>query len=850
MAFKVEPIGDLFSVRSRYKEFFLTTHGSLIGAMELGGIDPDGLLPDDHTDLAKIKRSMLGHLDRSISILEVYVHYDGAKVALKRRSHPISDLLSQERSAALNGKNLSGSALFHFIEVKPRVSLNRLSLLGLVENGYKALFDPNARRVLLNYFTDTGCVYVDREEIERQRVRLREALNDLSQKWTGVMSARPLGLNETWARMRFLATLDPRYLTDGVQEIVPSDDLDLCLPSGDARPVQAGLHNALRINGTENRYFRVAAINRFGQKPKIGFWGTGAKPPIGLGGNYLIATRWSPMSEFQVERAFGKKKKDLDRQKIDYVSMMTGEESRKTVSKAIKEKLDELEDAEALDEIWGRCHTYVGAFDTDYERLINSCVELDRGVTMQGGSLVWEEVDAAGAFAALQPGGEHQSIRDITTNCTVFSATSLIYKSATGQPVVEDLGGEEPVYVLETSTNEVFYYSDFVAGRSFTLAVGPTGSGKTFFKNTLTSHRLKYGGITHSIDVDPGTEPLAQLFGDDAGVFRVGGAGETGFNPFVTYEGEQDELGFATHMTRLLRIFMEANDEESLRRLEPNEQLEIDKSIKKILKLPKQYWRLSALVASMPEDLRRKFSRWVFGKQAAEKGLYAPLFDAVEDGIGALDKKLCVFNVQAIRSDPVAMRAAFAEIFYRTTKVFENPAYRDVPKHLDMDEAKQGLSIPYIRDFVVSKTETWRKWFAGITMWTQSPAHYLSLGEQWDSVRTAASSFIFLADQRMNEQLYKEAFKLTDGQCDAIRSLTPRREAFIVQPETGVSKKVILDVEDVQTMVNTSHPKEATLRDKMITQYGPLEGMRRAAAIVNQQKQEKNSQILRAEGMD
>ncbi len=59
-------------------------------------------------------------------------------------------------------------------------------------------------------------------------------------------------------------------------------------------------------------------------------------------------------------------------------------------------------------------------------------------------------------------------------------ALSLINKSSTGFPEIENFGGEEAVYVFETKTGEPFYFNPFIDERAIVLGVGPTRSGNHF----------------------------------------------------------------------------------------------------------------------------------------------------------------------------------------------------------------------------------------------------------------------------------------------------------------------------------------------------------------------------------
>ena len=78
-----ESISNAFTARRRWGEFFLTSQGSLIGAIGLNGRDPDGLLSPDHLVLAQITRTIYANLNRSITVSQYYAHFEGAAIRLR-----------------------------------------------------------------------------------------------------------------------------------------------------------------------------------------------------------------------------------------------------------------------------------------------------------------------------------------------------------------------------------------------------------------------------------------------------------------------------------------------------------------------------------------------------------------------------------------------------------------------------------------------------------------------------------------------------------------------------------------------------------------------------------------------
>lgn len=414
----------------------------------------------------------------------------------------------------------------------------------------------------------------------------------------------------------------------------------------------------------------------------------------------------------------------------------------------------------------------------------------------------------------MLPGFPKRCFRSTEFNATQAAACSLAFKSSEG---VRQWGPkkEEALYILESEDGSPFHYTPFIGDKCLVLGVGPTRSGKTFMKNVLAGHFMKYGGLYHAIDVDPGSEPLARFFKEDGGIFRLDG--RRGFNPFVAATGKDDPQ-FSFHMMAQLRLMQKLNDSERLQELEPYEQEQLDRALRAVLSLPADMGHaknLSGLFEHATE-LKPKFSRWLKG------GMYGDLFDNVEDGVGTLDKKVAVYNLASVKDTPALASLAMNEVFFRVTRLFESPGYRTIPKFLEMDEAQYVLSIPGAAERAVAKARTWFKHGGGMGFWTQSPEHYMAIPE-WATLRASATTFVFMPDQELDAGMYKEAFHLTDGECEAIANLTPRKQAYIVQREAGISKVVNLNVAPEEYVIATSRPDEAVIVNQMLEQYPDID---------------------------
>ncbi|NND65209.1 MAG: hypothetical protein HKM24_04500, partial [Gammaproteobacteria bacterium] len=804
---KLGPITDLHNEFGVFDNFVVTKSGSLIGAIELMGRDPDGLLPDDYKGLTLIARNIFQQCDESITVTQYYSHFDNAVIRLRPREHPISDLLSKRRQNFLNERGLTSSNIVHYFEVPPRHALAKLGMLDLARHLAMAPFQQTSREALKRHLTDSGAILILREELQRQAQLLRRTLDEVSQKWASVGDARPLSLQELWAHMRFVANLDPELLTEALEESVPAEGWDLCLSDGDREHLSVNSMDVMKLSHDDVRYSRMCSVTQFGgRKVTAGMWAASPDAPARQARNFILMMRFRPLSKIERTMMFRSKEHELKRQSFRLADALQGinrseSEKRATMKPAIAERLKELGEAELVEDRWGYAHGLILTFDKDPARLRDTSNALKTSANKSGFHLCWEGAALAKAWRSFMPGGGAHSIRDVPFTTTQLSATSLIFRSSTGQERVADLDDEEAQYIFVSEDGTPFHFSPFVGGRAIVFGVGPTRSGKSFAKNTLATHFMKYGGMLRGLDIDPGMEPVAQVFGDDGQVFRLEDDRKQGLNPFASATGPEDQR-FIQHLKGLVLGMLATNDNATLRTLDAHEQRMLDEAIVATLKLPKELQRMQAVSRHCPRELQDKLGRWIEG------GMYGHVFDQATDSIGSLTTPLAVFNLATVKDDPVVLPLVMADIFYRVTRAFEDPKLRLTPKYFDIDEAHALLSIPYIAKYIVRSVRTWAKFRAGIGLWTQSPTEFLRL-EDWSALRSSASTFFFMADPNMDEDMYKEAFNISSGECDAVRKLIPRREAYIVQRELDISKKVILEVEPEQRVISTSQPRES-----------------------------------------
>ncbi len=818
-----------------HNNYILTYSGSLLGALELGGVDPDGKSEDDKGALTIVLRNLFNILPDNVILSQYYVHFDDQSVNLRERAHPVSKQVRVYRQRYLNEQQLSASRCILFVEITQR-NESPNSAANLMKHIFASVNSTDSRTYLKRMLLYGEALGASRSSIAKLSNNLSTLLNDIIAYCSGLFDVRQLNLDESYRFLKFFSTCDPAYLDTHVQ---CPDNLDSDLLDGQLLPVTIQGIELLKIINTLNTYVRVLSVKQYDLAQfRPGVFSSGVNAPIRCHGNYVLCTRYKALSAFQQSWLFLGREKELERETLSFADFVKGTDSNaekelQIFKPSLVRKFQELDEAAALTDKWGlvSCHALI--FNKNVNVLERDIESLKSSIQQAGLSILWETVAAIDVFFDLQPASEHQSrfLRDIPLNTSQYATLSLVYRSSQGLAQVEDINNEEAQYIFTSSDNSPFHYSAFTGGRGMTVGVGPIRSGKSFLRVALGMHWMKYGGLYRAIDIDPGSEPIAEAFGAEGGVFRIDNDKQQGFNLFTQAESE-DDTGFVNHLLNLIMMMIESNSSAEMRTLSLQEQVAIDKAITNVLKMPRELQSLMTMTQHCPKSVMQKLSRFI------GTGHYASLFDSSADAIGKFDNLVGVFNLAGIKEDETAKKLVMSEISYRIFRLFENPAYRTVPKWLDLDEVHHLLENSYItNDLIVKRIRTWGKWLGGLGMWTQSGVELDKIPD-WAAIRSATSSFIFTADPTIDKDAYKAIFNLRDGEIEAIKTLIPKREVYIVQPDLNISKRCTLDVEPEQYVLSTSKPVEARLRQMNVERYGFDEGIKKTCQQLNKDNDE------------
>lgn len=839
----IGPITDMFTEFHRVGNYCLTKHSTLLGAVELDGVDPDGLNENDFLAMAAISRAIYNSLPESVkSITQYYIHMDNARISLKDRDRPKSHYLSKRREQFLAKKRLSASRIVHFFEIKPNENLTKLSPLDFIKHLVLAAKIETSRDVIKRYLSSQQHIVIYEKELKRQKEEVDEILSEVQARWDTVSGCKRLNAAQIWSYLKFLANMESDELHDALEDKIPDEQWDAQLANGDIEPVRVDNTDLLKFYGIENNYARILSVTRFAQEDEHiepGLWSCKKYSPARQSGNYAVMCRYLPLSKRQQKKMFKEKKDALQRKSLSITDILRGEqenltkkEKRQQMKTAIREKLEAIEEAEGMEERWGTAQSAIVVFGKSVKKINRTVKAMRKSLRISGVNTVVETIDLPYCYRSILPGGSAHSLRNIDVNSSQFGALSLVNRPHEGQITVEDLNGEEAQYILYSADGTPFHYSPYVGGLSIILGIGPSRSGKTFLKNSFASHFVKYGGVYRGLDIDAGSEPFALFFGEDGAIFRIDTDVSKGFNLFQSATGPNDHL-FYNHAREMIMQMIRSNDEEDLKRLNSGDQQEIDDAIREVItRLPANLKCLSALAGLCSSSVKNKLVRW------CGEGPFAALFDQVNDAIGPIDKQVAIFNLEGIKNNKLLLPMAMSEIFFRVTRMFEDKNLIGVPKFLEVDEAHALLKFDYMCEYIINSARTWGKWQGGVGLWSQAANEFEKI-KDWDVLKGQVTTFIFTADTKFENDKYRKLFDLTEGECEAIKRLRPKREAFIIQRELGISKSFIIEVEPEQYVINTSKPSERVLRERMIQKYGFEQGLQETIKALNLNQQER-----------
>ena len=429
--------------------------------------------------------------------------------------------------------------------------------------------------------------------------------------------------------------------------------------------------------------------------------------------------------------------------------------------------------------------------------------------TEADGALFKETYNQLNVLFACIPGNYRQNLRRMALLNTNYADLSFLFTILPGQQVNAHLGTEY-LAVLETDNGTPYFLNLHHGEVAHTLILGRTGSGKSFLMNFLVMSAQKYTPQTYIFDIGGSFESLTRTFG---GAYLNAGRESRDFsiNPF-SLEATKENLQF---LFSLFRVLIEGNDRRY--RLEHQEERKLWNAVERMFQVPVEQRTLSTF-ASLVGELKDRLHKWTAA------GQYGFLFDNQEDTLSF--SSFQTFNFAGWSDTPEVLEPLLFYVLHRAGNAIKDPSQLGTFKAFLIDEAWHFIKNETIREYVVEAMKTWRKHNAAMILATQSVAELEKSGILPVVVEQLATT-IFLANPKMNREVYAAAFHLNDTELDLIASLVPPGEMLIRKEK--LSKKVRLNVDAASYWIATNNASDNQLKAKYLAQYGVAEGIRRLA---------------------
>lgn len=780
--------------------FVLTRDGSLCAFVVHSGRDPDGMSSDDFLNTTLIAQTALAALPPAVRVQNYFWHMRDRTPPPRERGEPVCDGIERARAAHLAQKMLYRTRVLHVITLPTAALAGKTDLITLITSLMMAPFEAEARARIARAVS-FDCTYRYFAATLDASVRgLGDAVDAYRRRWSLYAETELLEPRAAWSWVRALATLSSQPFEQAAP--APSDHWYASALHGEAYVCQVDASEYLKVE-TPARFARSASLVRFHGAVQPGFWARANPAAMTVPGDFVLATNVRHLSALQKALAFTQAKHELDRARFDLAAALANRkpDERDPKREIYGELAKELARAEALPDTWARAHVMAFAIGDTAEAARTTALALDTAFVQANTTPVWEVPGLFDAYRALQPGAAAFAPRELMLTGTQVAAINLHYRHSQGVDVVTDLGGEEPQIYLETMDGQPFGFSPFLGEKATIIGVGATRSGKTFFKNVTAAHFGKYAGMYVALDFDHGSEPVARLFGRDAGVFRH----DAGLNPFRAIGGNLS--AFKAHLTSLVLAILRSNDDPGMRSLAEGEQVLIDHAVDATLALPRELQTLSHFATHLPGRTRTKLARWL----SVDQGRYGEYLDRADDSIGLLSRRFTAFNLAALKSDETALGPILTEILWRIRLAFEDLSRLRLPKRAAFDEAHLVLRHPVLGPFIAYLCRTAAKHKASVELWSHLPEEYAD-AKDWPAIRAAASTFLFTAVQDADPARYREVFNITAQDVAVIRSLVPKRDVYLIQPETGLRKRLVLDADPAMRALMSSTANDVAAR--------------------------------------
>jgi type IV secretion/conjugal transfer VirB4 family ATPase len=780
---------------------FLTKRGELGRVLHVPGIDFECLTPEDLSAYTKRFESALKLLDPSYRLYQVLFRHNRPEIPRQDYANPIVATANRNRlehfarnADRLYRLDIYYVVLYHGIHYSAGIAASLLS---------RAPRDGG--RLLASLFSTAKQTVLIEREIDQARARFDERLNNLLAQLADFLPARVLPKAEAFLVLRRLLNPDPRKSAG--PGLKYDTHLDYYLVDS---PLTAN-RDHLELDGYSTRTVTV-------KEPTAQSWPLVLAALYEIPANYHLVQEWHALPTDAVRKIINAARRHHHTQKTSIVAHMQDSPNASEIlvdeSKGalVRSLADALTDMEMKGTYFGEWSLTAVVYDHDRATVDRACAEMYKAFSANDGGVYEETYNLLNSFFATIPGGYAHNLRRLLITNQNAADYAFLFTLSCGEPRNPHLGGEY-LALLETQHQTPYYFNLHVQDIAHTLVLGKTGSGKSFLLNFLATAAQKYGGYTFFFDLGASFRGITELFGGTYLKVGVRGNDEWGgsdgtppvvINPFCL-ESTPENLEF---LYAFLRVLLESHDFT----LSTADEKDLYTTLRTLYELDQDCRTLKTLADLLSRHLSDRLHKWVHGDPP---GQYAFLFDNPTDTL-TLSHFLCV-DFEGLDKYPQLVEPLLFYLLHRANAVIYDPALTSRLKLFFVDEAWRFFRHPAIARYIIEALKTWRKKNAAMVLSTQS-VDDLMKSDLLEVLVESCSTKIFLANPSLNEDLYRETFKLNETAISLVRSLRPKGQLLIVRPD--LTKVLNLEVDPRSYWIYTNDPNDNARRDDAIRRFG------------------------------
>jgi type IV secretion/conjugal transfer VirB4 family ATPase len=527
--------------------------------------------------------------------------------------------------------------------------------------------------------------------------------------------------------------------------------------------------------------------------------------------NFIIATEWRRESNWHMRQVIRSKQRHFHNSKESmstYVTSSSTTTGDALIDAGAAANVSDLgasvKELEMDGNYFGQFSMSVVLHDEDRSKLRRAAAEVFKVFATQGAQLTQERYNLLNAWLAVIPGNAVYNRRHLWLLNTNYADMAFLFQPRTGDQQNPHLRTEY-LAVLETDQHTPFFANLHFQDVAHTIALGMTGSGKSFLMNFLLTQLQKYQPITFIFDLGGSYRSVTQLF---KGAYVAVGLEDRpiSINPFCL-DPTEENLQFLFSFVKLL---IEAGGGS----VTGQDERDLYEQIENLYEIEPGQRRLGTLAQILNRKLSQPLTKWVAG------GQFGSLFDNISDNLTFA--RFQAFDFGGIRNSPEVLEPLLFYVLHRASAVIADEKLATTFKVFLMDEAWLFLQHAKTKAYILEATKTWRKQNAAMILATQSTEDLLR-SEMLAAVAESCPTKLFLANPGMDVAAYRDLFHLTQTEAELISRLIPKKQILLKRPD--MAKVLNLNVDPKSYWLYTNDSYDNQKKQEAFERYGFEKGL-------------------------